>query len=277
MLLQGRTSEFSLPELFKFLNDSQQTGRLSLKALSGRDLEGSPHYLWFEEGNLVAASQRLDGMGLLQLLQRRSLLQSSLLPRLLRQCPPKVALGQFLLERSVLTARQLQSLFASQTLQNTCTLLQASDVRFAFYPAYPFPYWEMTGVKIRATDIALPSLRMIKIWDALTEKLPRLDSGLTPARGQVPHYRLNSKEKWVLRLAAANHSLTEIAAAMKLPERDVQKIGFCLIFVGVANELPLIHLAKADKQTQPPAPAQVSPAFLGKLSHYLQQKSTYLR
>ncbi len=225
----------------------------------------------------MAASQRLDGMGLLQLLQRRSLLQSSLLPRLLRQCPPKVALGQFLLERSVLTARQLQSLFASQTLQNTCTLLQASDVRFAFYPAYPFPYWEMTGVKIRATDIALPSLRMIKIWDALTEKLPRLDSGLTPARGQVPHYRLNSKEKWVLRLAAANHSLTEIAAAMKLPERDVQKIGFCLIFVGVANELPLIHLAKADKQTQPPAPAQVSPAFLGKLSHYLQQKSTYLR
>ena len=211
MLLQGQTSEYSLPELFKFLKDSRQTGRLSLKSLFGKTGEKETHYLWFEDGNLVATSQRLDGLGLLKHLQQRCLVQSSTLPRLLRQCPPKVALGSFLKSQAMLTIRQLQSLFSSQVLSSTCALIQSPDVRFAFYPNYPFPYMEMTGVRIQATDIALPSLRMIKSWSTLIEKLPELTSGLKVAKGNVPKYRLNSQEKTVLSVAESGKSLADIA------------------------------------------------------------------
>ena len=270
MLLQGQTSEFSLPELFKFLKDSQQTGRLSLKSLYGK-AEGSPHYFWFEDGNLVAASERLDGLGLLNLLQGRALLQSSTLPRLLRRCPKKVALGNFLRNQAILTAKQLQSLFAAQVLRNTCRLLQATNVRFAFYPDYPFPYLEMTGVKIQATDITLPSLRMVKDWSNLIEKLPSLDSGLKPIGKDISNYRLSIQERTVLRLAAFGKSLGDIAIAIKLPKLEIQKIGFRLIFVGVASEVPMIHQARTAARSQPTVPDKVSAAFLSKLSSYLQK------
>ncbi|MGB7086423.1 MAG: DUF4388 domain-containing protein [Phormidesmis sp.] len=270
MLIQGQTSDFTLPELFKFLKDSRQTGRLSLRSLFGETLEGDPHYLWFEEGKLLAASQRLDGLGLLHLLRQRSLLQGLSLTRLLRQCPPKVALGQFLRDQAVLSAKQLQSLFASQILRNTCTLIQAPNVRFSFYPDYPLPYLEMTGVKIQATDIMLPSLRMIKSWGTLSEKLPASESGLNPsAKGSVPQYRLNSHEQTVLCLSEAGHSLREIAATLKLPKLEVQKIGFRLIFVGLATEVPMIRVARVQSKPSRSVPAKVSTAFLSELSDYL--------
>lgn len=271
MLLQGQTSEFSLPELFKLLKDSQQTGRLSLKSLSTTGLEGDPHYFWFEQGNLVAASQRLDGLGLLTLLRQRSLLQSSTLPQLLRQCPPKLALGSFLQQKAVLTTKQLQSFFAHQVLRNTCRMIQVSNVRFAFYPGYPFPYLEMTGIKIHATDITLPSLRMIKDWGTLMDKLPGLDSGLKPGQGNVPLYRLNSDERRVLQLASSGNSLGDIAIQMRASKLAVQKIGFRLIFVGMAVELPMVYVAKAKVRSHRPAPSKVSDAFLSKLSSYLQK------
>ncbi len=271
MLLQGQTSEYSLPELFKFLRDSRQTGRLSLKSLFGKDFEEAPHYLWFEEGNLVATSRRLDGLGLLKFLQERYLVQSVSLPRLLQQCPPKVALGAFLKAKAMLTVRQLQSLFSSQVLSSTCKLMQAPDVRFAFYPNYPFPYLEMTGVSIQATDITLPSLRMIKSWGALIEKLPELDSGLKTAVGNVPRYRLNSQEKTVLALAESGRSLGDISAEMNLPKLDIQKIGFRLIFVDLAKEVPMIYLAQTNRSAEKNMPGKVSKAFLSKLSNYLQK------
>ncbi len=270
MLLQGQTSEYSLPELFKFIKDSQQSGRLSLKTLFGRDLEGDPHYFWFENGNLVATSQRLDGLGLINFLQSRCLIKGSILPRLLRKCPSKVALGAYLKAQTILTVRQLQSLFSSQVLNSTCVLLQSPNVRFAFYPDYPFPYLEMTGVKIQATDITLPSLRMIKSWSTLIEKLPELDSGLKAAEGNVPRYRLNSQEKMVLSLAESGKSLADIAKAMPLPKLDVQKIGFRLIFVGLASEVPMVNFMRSHNTRKRPAPAKVSQTFLNKLSNYLQ-------
>ncbi len=277
MLLQGQTSEYSLPELFKFLKDSQQTGRLSLKTLFGKNFEGDIHYLWFEKGELVATSRRLDGLGLLKFLQQRCLVQNSTLPQLLRQCPPKVALGAFLKSRALLTVRQLQSLFSSQILASTCSLIEAPDVRFAFYPNYPFPYLEMTGVRIQATDIALPSLRMIKSWSTLIEKLPELTSGLKAAEGNVPSYRLNSQEKTVLSLADSGKSLADIAREMNLPKLDVQKIGFRLVFVGLARELPMVHLIRAKATAKQSSPIQVSEAFLDKLSTYLQKTSESAR
>ena len=269
MNLQGLTSEFSLPELFKFLQESQQTGRLLMKPTKGSDLEGKSYFFWFEKGKLLAASNRLDGLGLLHILQARSLIQSAALPRLLRQCPPKVALGQFLKDRTILTSKQLTSLFASQVLRHICALLTATDVRFAFHESYPFSYLEMTGISIPPTDVTLPSLRVLKDWRTLTDKLPSLTSGLKLV-GDPSAYRLQTQEKNVLRLAQEDLSLSKISKALKLPEQDIQKTGFRLIFVGLVKEVPLAQFAKPAR---PPKRriTKISEAFLGRLSGYLQK------
>ena len=283
MNLQGLTSEFSLPELFKFLQESQQTGRLSLKPVEkpvglkpakGSSPEEKAYFFWFEKGNLLAASSRLDGLGLLNILQARSLIQSATLPRLLRQCPPKVALGKFLEDRAVLTAKQLKSLFASQVLRHTCALLKATDVRFAFRADYPVPYLELTGVRIRATDVTLPSLRVLQDWGALVEKLPSLESGLKPVEKDLPAYRLHSQEKDVLRLAQKGMSLSKISKALKLPALDIQKTGFRLIYVGLVKEVPLMQFARSASQPRKRVSTKISEAFLGRLSGYLQQASS---
>lgn len=271
MLLQGYTSDFSLPELFKFLQASQQTGRLTLKPIPETCSNDGRHFLWFDQGNLVAASNRLDGLGLLTLLQNRALLRDSTLPRLLRQCPAKTALGQFLRDNTLLSHRQLKSLFASQVLNRTYVLLQALNVNFVFQPLYPFPYLEMTGVKIQATEITLPSLRILKDWDALADKLPSLDSGLKPVNSEILKYRLNTHEKAILCLAHKDNSLARMAAMLKLTPVEVQKIGFRLIFVGIVDEVPLINSARLTAPSHNQTPVQVSTTFLDKLCNYLQQ------
>ena len=269
MNLQGLTSEFSLPELFKFLQESQQTGRLSMKPTKGSSPEGKSYFFWFEKGKLLAASNRLDGLGLLHILQARSLIQSSTLPRLLRQCPAKVALGQFLKDRNILTSKQLTSLFASQVLRHTCALLTATDVKFAFHESYPLSYLEMTGVSISPTDVTLPSLRVLKDWRTLTDKLPSPSSGLKLI-GDSLAYRLQTQEKNVLRLAQEGLSLSKISKALKLPEQDIQKTGFRLIFVGLVKEVPLTQFAK-PVQLPKRRITKISEAFLGRLSGYLQK------
>lgn len=272
MLFQGRTSEFSLPELFKFIQDSQQTGRLSLKPVAETDLEVKPHFFWFDQGNLVAASNRLDGLGLLTILQQRTLIKSGTLPHVLRQCPSRVALGTFLKDSDLLSGKQLKSLFVVQVLRHMRDPLQGPDVMFAFYPLYPLPYLEMTGVKIRATDITLPSLRMLKTWDALIDKLPSLESGLKLAQAYVPRHRLNTQEKEVLNLAEQGISLSKISVILDLPAIEVQKICFRLIFVGIVDEVPLVHFSRITSQPRK-LPVQVSGNFLGKLSNYLKKKA----
>ena len=272
MNLQGLTSEFSLPELFKFLQESQQTGRLSLKPVKDSNLEGKSYYFWFEKGKLLAASNRLDGLGLLNILQARSLIQSATLPRILRQCPPKVTLGQFLKDRAALTSKQLTSLFASQVLRHTCALLTATDVRFAFRASYPLPYLEMTGVSIPPTDVTLPSLRVLKDWRTLTDKLPSPSSGLKLV-GDSFSYRLQTQEKNVLRLAQDGLSLSEISKALKLPIQDIQKTGFRLIFVGLVKEVPLAQFAQPTYLPKRRI-TKISEAFLGRLSGYLQKVPT---
>ncbi|NEP20213.1 MAG: DUF4388 domain-containing protein, partial [Leptolyngbya sp. SIO4C1] len=136
MLIQGYTSDFSLPELFKLLQNSQQSGRLTLKPSLQSVSKIRQHFFWFEQGYLVAASHRLDGLGLITLLQQRALLQSHSLARLLRQCPANLPFGDILRENALFSEHKLRSLFTAQMLSHTCTLLQSPNVYFAFYPRY---------------------------------------------------------------------------------------------------------------------------------------------
>ncbi|MEO0456587.1 MAG: DUF4388 domain-containing protein [Cyanobacteria bacterium P01_A01_bin.114] len=292
MTFQGCISDVPLLELFKSLQDNQKTGCLSLKTVldnkasryrasrppkspkySGLDYEnnGDPYLFWFYRGHLVAATNRSDGLGLLNLIQRRVPLKTSTLPFLLQRRPSQQTLGKFLRENGVLTARQLRSLFTHQVLRYLCVLLQTPEVHFSFCACESLPYLEMTNIKISAAAMMLPGLRCLKNWDTLQASLPSSDSGLKNSDKSAPKLKLNTIEKEVLQIAKGGHSLAQIAQIMVHPTNDVLKIAFRLIFVGLVEEVPYIRFAAAA--THRPREMQGRLGFSKKLSHAVQTVS----
>ena len=72
MAISGQLSEFSLPELFQFLEQGTKTGLLTLK--STPDIESglqSNHYIWLRQGRIEAAANGLDNQGLIKLIVTR--------------------------------------------------------------------------------------------------------------------------------------------------------------------------------------------------------------
>ena len=70
MAISGFLSELSLPEIFQLLEQGNQTGRLTIKAQSpNSSLKGENFYIWFKQGLIVAAANRLEGQGLLSIIQ----------------------------------------------------------------------------------------------------------------------------------------------------------------------------------------------------------------
>ncbi|MEM9163499.1 MAG: DUF4388 domain-containing protein [Cyanobacteria bacterium P01_F01_bin.4] len=273
MTLQGYTSDVSLPALFKALQDRQQTGQLCLKPASKHSPKGNQasqqYSFWFHRGNLIAATNRSDGRGLLKLMQQRVPLKASTLPRLLQRCPAHQPLGKFLKDNGVLTTKQLRSLFTHQVLRYLCVLLQTPDVHFSFHPQAAFPYSEMTNIKIPATEMTLPGLRALKNWSTLQPKLPSPDSSLRKRRVNAPKIKLNTLEKDVLKIAKGGHSLAQIAKQMRHPTEDVLKIAFRLIFVGITEEVPYTRFETRSVPDTRPHQPQNQIGLLEKLSHHL--------
>ncbi|MEM8808744.1 MAG: DUF4388 domain-containing protein [Cyanobacteria bacterium P01_G01_bin.38] len=274
MTLQGYTSDVSLPALFKAFQESQKTGQLCLKPASKYRPKGNQdaqqYSFWFHRGNLIAATHRSDGRGLMKLIQQRVPLKAATLPRLLQRCPDQQPLGKFLKDNGVLTTRQLRSLFTHQILRYLCVLFQAPDVHFAFHPQAALPYSEMTNIKIPATEMMLPGLRALKNWNALQPKLPSPDSSLRKRRVNAPKIKLNTIEKEVLKIAEGGHSLAQIAKLTRQPTEDVLKIAFRLIFVGITEEAPYIRFTMTCERDTPSQPQNQS-RLLEKLSHRFQK------
>lgn len=72
MAISGLLSELSLPEIFQLLEQGNKTGRLTIKATSLYPSQQDQNfYIWFKQGHIVAAANRLDGQGLLSIIQQR--------------------------------------------------------------------------------------------------------------------------------------------------------------------------------------------------------------
>lgn len=72
MSITGFLSDFSLSEIFRFLEQGRRTGRRTVCTLS--KIPGTPakcHYIWVERGRIVAAANQLDEQGLISLIAQQ--------------------------------------------------------------------------------------------------------------------------------------------------------------------------------------------------------------
>jgi hypothetical protein len=159
MAIAASLSDFSLLELFLFIERGRRTGMVSFDTPAG-------FYIWFKEGHIVAATNRTDHEGLALLIKESEWVSDRVLNKLMYWCYPlNQPLGLYLKKHSVLQSSQLEQIFKLQILQAICFLLQLEDCEFKFERNVLLPAREMTGFSIAATEALEMGLQALKQWD----------------------------------------------------------------------------------------------------------------
>jgi hypothetical protein len=241
MAITGSLSEFSLPEIFQFLDQGQKTGILTIRDF--KDVQTGKSYLrhiWLQNGRVVAAGDRLDNRGLARLIEQRRLVSDELRPELERLIQANVPLGLNLKSLGILQPDQLKLLFSIQVLRQVCSLFQVETGQFRFDSKSDLPKAEMTGLSLPATETTLMGLRSLKDWKILQSKLPEPNSTLFSIISGQPQLRLDAHETQVWGLANGSANLKKIAEQFQIPIQKVQQVAFRLIVVGLVEEVPNI-------------------------------------
>lgn len=281
MSLSSSFTDFSLAELFQLIDQGKKSGCLTVCTLPNLKVIGSKsqhYYIWFRQGNVVAATSKLNGLGLVEKIVQRGWVNERTLKRLRLQAATDTPLGLYLKTLEILNAEQLNLLFASQ-LQQVRQLFEIQKGVFKLDSKAILPTSEMTGISLRATEVALMALRVIKNWAALADALPNPTSaieGITPAKTQL---HLHPLEWQLWEFADGNISLNTLASQLNQPVATIQQVAFRLMVAGLVEEIPLSsHSQSFDGYVstyghQKSQPLKVSTSFLQNLVGFLKSKA----
>lgn len=149
MSIKASLTDFSLPEVFQFIEKGQKTGLLSF--------ETTPHhYMGMISGHIVGATNRSDQEGLVSLIKQCHWVSDRVLDKLVPWCSPiDEPLGLWLKNQGVLQPKQLKQLFNFQLSQTLGFLLQLETAQFNFDQNVLMPVREMTGLSVPATESIL--------------------------------------------------------------------------------------------------------------------------
>ena len=167
MSITGSLADFSLPEIFQFLQKGRRTGLLTLRELPEAQATPRPvHYIWVYKGHIVVAANRLDQQGLISLIEQLQVVSDRVFDKLIHWCCPiQEPLGLYLKQQGVLQAEQLKRLFNIQVLQPVAALFKLKDGEFKFEQNVPIPTREMTGLMVAAGALNQYGLIQVLVKD----------------------------------------------------------------------------------------------------------------
>jgi hypothetical protein len=286
MSLAGYLSEYSLAEIFHFVQEGNKTGLLSIEPELGlnRSLSGT-YYLSFESGRIMSVTNGhgSEHQALLKMMQQRRWLSPEQVIRVQTQINfLRQPLGTYLKSLNIIDTEQLTLLFNSQVIATTCKLFEIHHGEFKFDPQASLIYGDMTGLSLTAQEVALLGLRMLKDWSGLTAKLPDPELALQRLFAEPAGLRLDSQESQVWNLALGEMSISKIAAKLGLEIARVQQICFRLSSIGLVHEVSVEpSQPQIDKMMDVPKPVcvgggnatvPVSASFLSNLMGFLKKK-----
>ncbi|MGL5943140.1 MAG: DUF4388 domain-containing protein [Waterburya sp.] len=235
---------FSLPELFKLIENNSKSGRLIIETpISNRTAKREGiYYIWFQEGHLIAISDRLNQKGLINLIAARGWLSPLIISRLRTLCPTTLPLGIYLRKMKLLDQQKLSLIFQLQ-LHQVYRLFQLTGGRFRFDDfsemqdrILTIPWLEMTGHRIKTTEVTMYALRLMENWSHFTPQLPEPNLALQRIVAQ-PHLKLTASEHRLWDVADGKMSLLNIAKSTGQSLSIVQITAFRLISVGLVKEV----------------------------------------
>ena len=246
MAITSSLAEFSLPELFQFLDQGSKTGLLTLRfQLDTPNNEKRVRHTLIHQGRIVAVTKRLDHQCLLAMICQRGWISPEVLREQVNRCPANIPIGLYLKTQGFLQPEQLRLLFHAQVLQQVCALFRLKDARFKFDSKATLPTTEMTGLSLSATEATLMGLRVLRDWRSLTDKLPEPTSALSRIVVGKRHLRLDSLEGRLWQMANSSVPLDAIASQLKQPIEVIQQTAFRLISVGLVAEVPTLAPSRA--------------------------------
>jgi hypothetical protein len=246
MAITSSLAEFSLPELFQFLDQGSKTGLLTLRFQPDiHSPEKRIRHALLHQGRIVAVTNRLNHQCLLAMICQRGWISPEALREQVNRCPANMPIGLYLKTQGFLQPEQLRLLFHAQVLQQICGLFRLKDARFKFDSKATLPTTEMTGLSLSATEATLMGLRVLRDWRALADKLPEPTSALSKLVLGKRHLRLDSLEGRVWQSANGSIPLNLMATQFRQSVETVQQTSFRLISVGLVAEVPAIAPARA--------------------------------
>lgn len=241
MAITSSLAEFSLPELFQFLDQGSKTGLLTLRFQPDiHSPEKRIRHALLHQGRIVAVTNRLNHQCLLAMICQRGWISPEALREQVNRCPANMPIGLYLKTQGFLQPEQLRLLFHAQVLQQICGLFRLRDARFKFDSKATLPTTEMTGLSLSATEATLMGLRVLRDWRALADKLPEPTSALSKVVLGKRHLRLDSLEGRVWQSANGTVPLNLMASQFRHQIETVQQTAFRLISVGLVAEVPII-------------------------------------
>jgi hypothetical protein len=172
MCTSGDLTDFSLKEIFQFIEKGHKTGLLTIHVLPKSQAMLPPvYYIWIYRGRLVAAANRLDQQCLISLIKESHWVRKRVVTRVNQFCPLDKPLGLCLRNQGVLNAEQLKQLFHIQVLQPVLALCQVENGEFKFEQNVPMPPREMTGLSV-PTGVIVSLLDAMNYVQQIVDPLP---------------------------------------------------------------------------------------------------------
>jgi hypothetical protein len=241
MSLHSSLTDFSLAELFQIIDQGRRSGCLVVCNLSDENASAAKsryYFIWFRQGRIVAAANCLNGQGLIGKIRQRKWVQPQVIDTFCAIAQTGTPLGLHLKTAGMLNAEQLNLLFASQ-LQQIRGLFEIQKGVFKLDSKAAVPGKEMTGLSVRAIEVALMALRTLKNWDTLADALPDISSTICSITQNKPHLHLKALEWQVWEFANGTISLKAMASQLNQPTALVQQAAFRLMIAGLVEEVPL--------------------------------------
>jgi hypothetical protein len=283
MSLTGCLSEYSLGEVFQFIQTDNKTGLLSLEPDRSFNLLSDTYHISFQGGRIMSVldGDRVSQQGfLLQLIEQRGWLSSAQIAELRPQTSTlKQPFGNYLKSYNMINTEQLILIFNAQVVAKLCKIfVEVHHGLFRFDPHAKLAYAEMTGLSMTAKETTLMGLGLLRDWSHLTAKLPLPESALQRLFAEPIGVRLDKQESLVWDLAKGEMSISKIAKNLGLETTRVQQIGFRLSVIGLMNEVPALSSQKSPnlrmdlQKTIKPinTKPRVTTSFLSNLMNFLK-------
>ena len=271
MSVSGYFSDFSFPELLRFIHSSHKTGSLQIKAIDSSSSSQASYFFWFRGGDVVAVQHPRVSLHMLlpQFCQQSS---EALKIYFDNKISCREPVGTMLKRLQLVQPEELRLMFNRQVIQPILYHFTLDDAWFKFVPNNELPFEEMTGLSISPIEAALNGLRRLKNWEPLRAKLPESASSLKRTSKSFAPYQLSNEEAQVWNLADEEHSLSDMARKLVLTLEEVQKISFRLMIAGLVDECPSV---KTQPEIAPMFEEKdvVSTSFLNNLLGFLKQRA----
>jgi hypothetical protein len=283
VILRGRLSEYSLAEIFRFLEEGRKTGTLIIdRELQLVSAEQARHYIGFQHGKVVSYCQDLNQLELINTLVLMKYIDGDIAKTFHQQSKYMFKpLGGQLQSQGVLTDSQIEKLFSTQVIQPITKLFGVMEAEFSFDETISPLSVEMTGLQLLPAELTLRSLRILDNWQHLQAKLPDAEHGLQQVRPGLLLYNLEMIEMELWKSANGQLAIGQLAKKLALPLLELQKTAFYMVAAGILKEVSIDRLSLPPMELPSAAASQprpranrspVSKKFLTNLVGFLKQQ-----